>query len=90
MSYKFNNLMETPEAREAPYSVHKVHHYQRNLSLLPRNIPQSKMKFKLSELPKEKFELAIEPKENEIVVLKTLSRIFIGTNFELMCSKCRH
>ena len=44
----------------------------------------SRMKFNMSQIPKEMLDLAIEPKEGETVLNKNTASIFIGTNFELM------
>jgi nicotinamidase-related amidase len=49
-----------------------------------RKYSSSKMKFRLSQIPKEMFELTVLPKENEIIINKNTASIFIGTNFELM------
>ncbi|MCL4373158.1 cysteine hydrolase [Candidatus Parvarchaeota archaeon] len=50
-----------------------------------RKYSSSKIKFNMSQLPKEMFDLAIEPKDNDTVINKNTASIFIGTNFELMC-----
>ncbi len=49
-----------------------------------RKYSSSKMKFSMSQLPSDMFELAIKPEENDIVINKNTASLFIGTNFEMM------
>lgn len=49
-----------------------------------RKYYSSKMKFGLSQVSKEMWELEIKPREGEVVINKNTASIFIGTSFELM------
>jgi nicotinamidase-related amidase len=80
-----NKLIENARSKGMLIFFTKITPLPKEFESPARKYSSSKMKFKLSELPKEMFELAIEPKENEIVVNKNTASIFIGTNFELMC-----
>ncbi len=68
MSIFFTKITPLPKEYESPANRYRY----------------SKMKFNLSQLPKEMFDLAVTPNENEIVINKNTASIFIGTNFELM------
>ena len=80
-----NNLIDTARSKGMPIFFTKITPLPKEFESPARKYSSSKMKFNMSQLPKEMFDLAIEPKNNEIVINKNTASIFIGTNFELMC-----
>lgn len=80
-----NKLIETARGKGIPLFFTKITPLPKEFEAPARKYSSSKMKFNLSQLSKEMFDLAIEPKENEIILNKNTASIFIGTNFELMC-----
>ena len=80
-----NKLIDTARNKRIPIFFTKITPLPKEFESPARKYSSSKMKFNLSQLPKEMFDLAIEPKDNEIVINKNTASIFIGTNFELMC-----
>ncbi|MCL4362697.1 MAG: cysteine hydrolase [Candidatus Parvarchaeota archaeon] len=80
-----NALIESARNKGMPIFFTKITPLPKEFESPARKYSSSKMKFNLSQLPKEMFELAIEPKNNEIVINKNTASVFIGTNFELMC-----
>jgi nicotinamidase-related amidase len=68
----------------------KVQIFFTKITSLPENFESPARKFlsknrpKLSSLPPDSFNLAIEPENSDIVLNKNTASIFIGTNFELM------
>jgi Amidases related to nicotinamidase len=73
------------EAKEFQYSLQGLPPLPKEFESPVRKYSSSKIKFNMSQLPKEMFDLAIEPKDNDTVINKNTASIFIGTNFELMC-----
>ena len=80
-----NGLIESARTKGMPIFFTKITPLPKEFESPARKYSSSKMKFNLSQLPKEMFDLAIEPKDGEIVINKNTASIFIGTNFELMC-----
>ena len=80
-----NELIESARTKGMPIFFTRITPLPKEFESPARKYSSSKMKFNLSQLPKEMFDLAIEPKSNEIVINKNTASIFIGTNFELMC-----
>ena len=80
-----NALIESARNKGMPIFFTRITPLPKEFESPARKYSSSKMKFNLSQLPKEMFDLAIEPKSNEIVINKNTASIFIGTNFELMC-----
>ncbi len=80
-----NALVEIARNKGMPIFFTKITPFPKEFESPARKYSSSKMKFNLSQLPKEMFDLVIEPKSNEIVINKNTASIFIGTNFELMC-----
>lgn len=80
-----NALIESARTKGMPIFFTKITPLPKEFESPARKYSSSKMKFNLSQLPKEMFDLAIEPKDGEIVINKNTASIFIGTNFELMC-----
>ena len=80
-----NELIESARTKGMPIFFTRITPLPKEFESPARKYSSSKMKFNLSQLPKEMFDLAIEPKSNEIVINKNTASVFIGTNFELMC-----
>lgn len=80
-----NALIESARTKGMPIFFTKITPLPKEFESPARKYSSSKMKFNLSQLPKEMFDLAIEPKDGEIVINKNTASIFIGTNFELIC-----
>ena len=80
-----NNLIDTARSKGMPIFFTKITPLPKEFESPARRYSSSKMKFNMSQLPKEMFDLAIENRDNEIVINKNTASIFIGTNFELMC-----
>ncbi|MCL4375929.1 cysteine hydrolase [Candidatus Parvarchaeota archaeon] len=80
-----NKLIDAARSKGMPIFFTKITPLPKEFESPARKYSSSKMKFNMSQLPKEMFDLAIEPKDNEIVINKNTASIFIGTNFELMC-----
>ncbi len=79
-----NSLIETARKKGMPIFFTKITPLPSKFESPSRKYSATKSKFNLSQLPKEMFDLAIQPNEGEIVINKNTASIFIGTNFELM------
>ncbi len=80
-----NEWIEAARNKGMPVFFTKITPLPKEFESPARKYSSGKMKFNLSQLPKEMFDLAIEPKENEITLNKNTASIFVGTNFDLMC-----
>jgi nicotinamidase-related amidase len=80
-----NKLIESARNKGMQIFFTKITPLPKEFESPARKYSSSKMKFNISQLPKEMFDLAIEPKASEIIINKNTASIFIGTNFELMC-----
>ncbi len=79
-----NNLINTARSKKIPVFFTKITPLPQEFESPARKYSLGKLKFDLSRLPSEMFELEIAPDKNEIVINKNTASIFIGTNFELM------
>ncbi|MCL4400428.1 cysteine hydrolase [Candidatus Parvarchaeota archaeon] len=79
-----NRLIAKAREKNMPIFFTKITPLPHEFESPARKYASSRMKYNLSQLPKEAFELAIIPKENEVVLNKNTASVFIGTNFELM------
>ncbi len=79
-----NKLIAKAREKNMPIFFTKITPLPHEFESPARKYSSSKMKYNLSQLPKEAFELEITPKENEIVLNKNTASVFVGTNFELM------
>ncbi|MGC8533732.1 MAG: isochorismatase family cysteine hydrolase [Candidatus Parvarchaeum sp.] len=80
-----NELIGMARNKGMPIFFTKITPLPKEFESPARKYSSSKMKFNMSQIPKEMFDLAIETKANEIIINKNTASIFIGTNFELMC-----
>ncbi len=79
-----NKLLSRAREAKMPVIFTKITPMPPGFESPSRKYISSKMKFDLSQVPKEMWDLEIKPRENEIVVNKNTASIFVGTNFELM------
>jgi nicotinamidase-related amidase len=80
-----DKLIDAARSKGIPIFFTRITPLPKEFESPVRKYSSSKIKFNMSQLPKEMFDLAIEPKDNDTVINKNTASIFIGTNFELMC-----
>ena len=86
---KINELLAAARSKNMRVFFTKITPLPPDFESPARKYSSSKMKFNMSQLPKEAFDLAIKPEDREIVLNKNTASIFIGTNFELMMRNAR-
>lgn len=81
---KVSELLAAARSKKMPVFFTRITPLPQKFESPARKYSSSKMKFNMSQLPKEAFDLALKPEEGEIVINKNTASIFVGTNFELM------
>ncbi len=81
---KISELLAAARSKKMPVFFTRITPLPQKFESPARKYSSSKMKFNMSQLPKEAFDLALKPEEGEIVINKNTASIFVGTNFELM------
>ncbi|MEM0163936.1 MAG: isochorismatase family cysteine hydrolase [Thermoplasmata archaeon] len=79
-----NDLISVARAKKMPIFFTKITPLPPNFESPARKYMLRKMGSSFGNMPKEMFDLEIEPLKEEIVLLKNTASIFIGTNFDLM------
>jgi nicotinamidase-related amidase len=79
-----DKLINKARERNMPVFFTKITPLPTRFESPARKYSYGKTGFNMSQIPKEMFDLVIDPRENEIVLSKNTASIFIGTNFELM------
>ncbi|MEM0160883.1 MAG: isochorismatase family cysteine hydrolase [Thermoplasmata archaeon] len=79
-----NDLISVARAKKIPIFFTKITPLPPNFESPARKYMLRKMGSSFGNMPKEMFDLEIEPLKEEIVLLKNTASIFIGTNFDLM------
>jgi nicotinamidase-related amidase len=79
-----NKLINKAREKDIPVFFTKITPLPPAFESPSRKYSSSKMKFNMSQLPNEMFDLAIKLEKNDIVINKNTASIFIGTNFEMM------
>ncbi|MGC8496635.1 MAG: isochorismatase family cysteine hydrolase [Thermoplasmata archaeon] len=84
-----NDLISVARANKIPIFFTKITPLPPNFESPARKYMLRKMGSSFGDMPKEMFDLEIEPLKDEIVLLKNTASIFIGTNFDLMLRNAR-
>jgi len=79
-----NDLISVAREKKMPIFFTKITPLPPNFESPARKYLLRKMGSSFGNMPKEMFDLEIEPLKDEIVLLKNTASIFIGTNFDLM------
>ncbi len=79
-----NELISVARAKKIPIFFTKITPLPPEFESPARKYMLRKMGSSFGNMPKEMFDLEIEPLKDEIILLKNTASIFIGTNFDLM------
>ncbi len=79
-----NELISVARAKKIPIFFTKITPLPPDFESPARKYMLRKMGSSFGNMPKEMFDLEIEPLKDEIILLKNTASIFIGTNFDLM------
>lgn len=79
-----NDLIAAVRAKKMTIFFTKITPLPANFESPARKYLLRKMGSSFGNIPREMFDLEIEPAKEEIILLKNTASIFIGTNFDLM------